>query len=641
MKLSKRILACTACLAVATTMLTATYASADVVETAKPLSEAPEFRKNGIDLTADDVFSCVSALPDRPTVGISVQMGQSYNFRDAMYMPDVKGDSTGTYVEGDTNNKYTLSYSYSPWAHFYVSAAQVATTLDGKKITTKKGADNPVGVKQPGGAPNIYMDAEGNVVDVPDINNIPEGVTQYFQASELKDAVITGNGTFKAAIVNHNFATDMNDTPGINMLSLTSNIGYFDGKVSNKAFTVDASALKSAVAEAEAFLPTLQTELEELKKAAEGGSAEESTEEATEAVTEETTDEAAVAAEEPTEEVTEATGEETTEAEATVEEKIAKLEENIAALEAAIASGKEAVANDGKALPSDYSLKVDSMTANFYDSAESYEAGTPDRSIPVKGFTTRTGYDEASGNSNFTEYNIIDVYGDSKKMSEYGTGIESVTKDDNGIYSAYFTGDKSVLRDDGDLDAIGALQGACTVDLPQYAMEVEFTVNNADVFAAQAAVDSSLEAVSEAMTNAGGLVWAALDSAIAEAEAINKDEYTAASYDKMMAAVEAGKAVKAKFENGEEVTQDEIDAATEAIKAAIAALEPIATNPSDTPSGGDIGNSNTPSDGGNNNGSGSGNSATDANPGTGAGIAVTASMAVLVAAGYVITRKRK
>lgn len=638
MKLSKRILACTACLAVATTMLTATYASADVTETAKPFSEAPEYRKNGIDLSANDVFSCVSALPDRPTVGISVQMGGSYTFRGLYSDVDVTLDSAGTYVDGDANNKYKLTYTYTPWAHYYVHAAQVASTSDGKKITSKRGADQTVGVIQPGGAPNIYMDADGNVVDVPDTNNIPEGVIQYFQESELKDAVITGNGTYKAAIVNHDFDSDSDDEgAGFNMLSLTSNVGYFNGQVSNKAFKVDASALKSAVAEAEAFLPTLQTELEELKKTAEGGSAEEPTEEATEAVTEEATDEAVAAAEEPTEEVTEAAGEETTEAEATVEEKIAKLEENIAALEAAIASGKEAVANDGKALPSDYSLKATPTVANFYDSKESYEAGVPDRNVSIKGYTTRSPYDGSDKTYDFTEVNIVDTYSD-KKFTDFGTGIESVTLNDNGTHSAYISGDKSVVKDDGQLDAIGALHGASTVAMPKYALEVEFTVSDADVFAAQAAVDSSLEAVSEAMTNAGGLVWAALDSAIAEAEAINKDEYTSASYDKMMAAVEAGKAVKAKFENGEEVTQDEIDAATAAIKEAIASLEPIAPDPTNDPN---VGSSGTQQPSSDNGGNGSGNSSTDANPGTGAGIAVTASMAVLVAAGYIITRKRK
>lgn len=638
MKLSKRILACTASLAVATTMLTATYASADSEVTAKNFSEAPEFRKNGIDLSMDEVYSTSTVLPDKPTVGISFQMGQTYYYRGGFSDKDVTENSS-VYVDGE---KLTFTYTLSPWAHFYVHAAQVNKTSDGKKLTTKRGADTTIGVAQPGGAPNIYMDANGNVVDVPDTNNIPEGAIQYFQESELKDAVITGNGTFKAAIVNHDFASDMNDKPGFNMLYLSSNIGYFDGKVSDKAYTVDASELSTAVAEAEAFLPTLKAELEELKKLAEEPATQEPTAEpATEDSTEEVT-------EDLTEEVTEAAPEEATESEVSIDEQIATLENNIAALEAAIASGKEAAANDGAALASDYSLKISSMNVNCYDTKDSYDLGTPDRVVPVKGFATRSPLNTTNGSTtyNFSEYNIVDTYSD-KGFTSYGNGIGSVTTE-NGLTTGYMTGDSSVLLSDGQLDGIGGLvslsDAGCTMQLPKYALEVEFTVDDAEVFGMQAAIDSSLESVSTAMREAGGLVWSALDSAIADAEAINKDEYTTTSYDALMAAVEAGKALKAKADNGEEVTQEEIDAATEAIRNALAALEPIAVGgQTNTPGGTDGGNSNNPqtTNGGSNNGSGNGNSSTDANPGTGAGVAVTASMAVLVAAGFVISRKRK
>lgn len=627
MKLSKRILACTASLALAVSMLSATYASADLEETAKPFSEAPEFRKNGIDLKADEVFSTSTALPDRPTVGISFQMGQTYYYRGGFSDKDVTTTSSA-YVDGE---KYAFTYTLSPWAHFYVHAAAVSYTSDGKKLATKRGSDTTIGVAQPGGAPNIYMDANGNVVDVPDTSNIPEGVIQYFQEAETKDAVIGADGTYKAAIVNHDFAADKNSAPGFNMLYLSSNIGYFDGKVSDKPFAVSASALNTTITEAEAFVADLKADLDELKN-----SSEDPTEPTTEELTEETTDDVAAAAEEPTEAPTDANGDDAN------AEKIAQIEENIANIEAAIAEAKETAVNDGKTLPSDYSLKITGMNVNCYDSKDAYDAQTPDRTVPVKGFSTRSPLNTTNSNTtyNFSEYNIVDTYSD-KGFNTYGSGIGSVTTTD-GLTTGYMTGDSSALLSDGQLDGIGGLvtlsTEGCTMQLPTYALEVEFTVEDTEVFGMQAAIDSSLENVLAALKDAGALVWSELDSAIAKAEAVNKDEYTSASYDKMMAAVEAAKALKAKFENGEEVTQEEIDAATQAINDAYNALEPIAPDPTNAPNAGSSGTQQPSSDNG---GNGSGNSSTDTNPSTGAGIAVTASMAVLVAAGFVISRKRK
>lgn len=64
MKLSKRILASVASLAVAATMLSATYASAaDVEVELASISTAPELRKNGIDLKPSEVYSTVKELP--------------------------------------------------------------------------------------------------------------------------------------------------------------------------------------------------------------------------------------------------------------------------------------------------------------------------------------------------------------------------------------------------------------------------------------------------------------------------------------------------------------------------------------------------------------------------------------------------
>lgn len=633
MKLSKRILASVASLAVAATMLSATYASAaDVAYEAPSISTAPEFRKNGIDLKANEVYSTLKELPTQPTVGVSVQMGASYCFRNAFSAPSTETTTTSFIpnADGTDTDKFKLTIKSSTWSAFFVHAAQVAYTADGIELVNKKGsAPSPIAVAQPGGD-NIYKDAKGNEVVVTDTNNIPDGVVQYFKEAELVDATIKGAGTYKAAIVGHDFQND-GDMPGFNWLMLTSNVGYYDGLVSNQAYTVSADALNKTVKEAKDFLETLKAQLEDLKDIAAEEPSEDPTEEPSEEPSEDPTEESS---EEPSEEPTEAENDD-------IQAEIEELETNIANLESAIATAEAAAKNAGKTLAKDYHLKISSMKVNGYNSANAYTSGKPDMTYNVPVFTTGTS--GGADDYNFSEYNAVNVYSKDKGYIDY---TATSTIDEDGNHSGYITGTYKGDTTDGSFDAIGAsvraTDNGATAALPTYALEVEFTIadGDADVFGYQGAIDDAQTAVATAVQEAGGLVWSNLNDAIAKAEAVDSSKYTTTSYEALMAAVQAGKDLIAKYENGEDVTQEEIDAATAAITEAYDALEPVAIDeptPTEDPSNDDT---KTPTDGSGNDSNGSG-SATDSNPSTGAGLAVTGAMALLVGAGFTISRKRK
>lgn len=630
MKLSKRILASVASLAVAATMLSATYASAaDVEVELASISTAPELRKNGIDLKPSEVYSTVKELPTEPTVGISFQMGGSFHYRGG-FNAMTKQDKSSAYANGE---KFTVVRNLTPWAYFYVHAAQISQTDDGVLLMTKNGkAAKTIALEQPGGAANVYY-LNGEKLENVDPENIPEGAVQYFQEAEVVDATITGAGTYKTALVGHDFSKDT-DTPGFNMFTLTTNVGYFDGLVSNNAYVVNADSLKGIITAAEEFLPTLEQQLEALKAEVENPTeAEEPTE------SEEPTD-AEEPTEAPTDEAEPAEGDELT-----IEEKIAKTEQDIATIKAELENAKAAATKAGTKLASDYSLEISKMTYKGYNSAEAYEAGTPDIVVDVPGFVVATdGRDEYY---NFPEYYLANVYGD-KGFQNLGNGIGSVTKNEDGKYTGYIQG--NIKSTDGTVDSIGVKYGdsgaAKPELLPSYALEVEFTIDEgkADVFGYQGDINKSATALTAAVAEAGGLVWNPLTDAIEKAEAVDSSKYTTASYEALMAAVQAGKDLIAKYENGEKVTQEEINAAAEAINAAYDALEPLeidvpATTDGDDDNGSDA--TTAPSDGSGNGSNGSGSSATDSNPSTGAGVAVTGAMALLVGAGFTISRKRK
>ncbi len=620
MKLSKRVLASVASLAVAATMMSATYASAaDVTYEAPSISTAPELRKNGIDLKANEVFSTLKELPTQPTVGVSVQMGKSYCFRNAFSAPSVEDKGKSFFSNGDM---FTLVTKSSTWSAFFVHGAAVAYTADGVELLNPSGsAPRTIGVAQPGGE-NEYRDKDGNIVEVTDTNNIPEGVIQYFKEAELVDATITGAGTYKAAIVGHDFQND-GEIPGFNWLMLTSNVGYFDGQVANQAYTVNADALNTTVKEAKEFLATLKANLEDLK-----AKAEENPTEATEAT-------------DPTD-PTDPTAPTDPAKDDDIQAEIAALEENIANLESAIANAEAAAKNAGKTLAKDYHLKISSMKVNGYNSTDAYKAGTPDMTYDVPVFTTSTS--GGPEDYNFSEYNAVNVYSGDKGYKDL---TAAPTKGEDGKMSGYITGAYKGTATDDTFDAIGASVRAsdngATAALPTYAIEIEFTVadGDADVFGYQGAINNAQTEVAEAVEAAGGLVWSKLNDAISSAEAVDSSKYTTASYEALMAAVQAGKDIIAKYENGEDVTQEEIDAAAEAITAALDALEPLAIDtpvPSEDPTDKDEPTTAASTTNGGNDGNGTG---TDDNPNTGAGIAITGAMALLVGAGFTISRKRK
>lgn len=634
MKLSKRILASVASLAVAATMLSATYASAADVEYETPsISTAPELRKNGIDLKADEVYSTLKELPTQPTVGISVEMGSSFNYRSPFSMPSKETTSSKFLPSGD---KFKLTIKSSQWSAFFVHAAQVAYTAEGVGLVNAGGKPTTIPVAQPGGAGNVYYytdkngDPVGDEVTVTDTDNIPDGVTQYFKDAELVDATITGAGTYKAAIVGHDFQND-GATPGFNWLMLTSNIGYFDGLVANEAYTVNADALNTTVKEAKEFLAILKANLEDLK--------------AIDVDDEDPTD-----AEEPTdaEDPTEADVEDPTDAEETVESndiqaEIAELETNIANLESAIATAEAAAKNAGATLDKDYHLQISSMKVNGYNSAESYEAGTPDFSYSDLPFTTAVSGN--NGEYNFSEYNVINKYSGDKGYKDFAS---APTIDEDGNHTGYITGTYRGVGSEDTFDTFGgsiqASDNGATAALPTYALEIEFTIDEgkADVFGYQGAIDDAQVEVVAAVQAAGGLVWSNLNDAISKAEVVDSSKYTTSSYEALMAAVQAGKDLIAKYENGEDVTQEEIDAAAEAINAAYLALEPLSIDtpdPSEDPADKDEPTTASTTNGGDNGGNNGG--ATDSNPSTGAGVAVTGAMALLVGAGFTISRKRK
>ncbi|MCC8191833.1 MAG: carboxypeptidase regulatory-like domain-containing protein [Ruminococcus sp.] len=449
-----------------TVCLSATTVSAeDTTYELENISSAPELRKNGIDLKASEVYSTAKELPTQPTVGIAVQMGTTYSYRNAFSEPLVEStESAYVLVDGDgtTGNgtdKYEIYYKSSTWSHFFVHGAAVAYTDEGVLLYNKKGkAATTVAFAQPGGS-NVYYDENGNEVEVTDTDNIPDGVTQYFKKAELVDATITGAGTYKAAIVGYNFQ-DTDDTMGFNMLYLTSNIGYYDGKVANSTYSVDATALITAVEKAKSTLETLKAECEELR--------------------------------------------------ADTNYDFEELEANIAALEEAIAAGEAAAEYDGTALESDYHLNISSMTVYGYDSAEAYEAGTPDETYAVPGFITSTS--GVSGNYNFSEYNIVNVYSADKGFPNL-TSIP--TEDEDGNMSGYTTGTVKYDTTDGTLDAIGysvrASSSGATSTLPTYALEIEFTIaeGDADVFGYQENVDTALVSINTALASASKLISSA------------------------------------------------------------------------------------------------------------------------------------
>lgn len=676
MKLSKRVLAVTCMMAVAASTLTATFASADeAYEVTKHIATVTGDRQVGYGVSVDQVYSTVKEIPDDPFVGISVQMA-GYTYRNSIVPEsaaeyskygDTANNSATFYLNG---TKYAFSCNTSSWAYLNENSLCQFTEVNGIKTTDKRGDAKTIGVTQPDGL-YYYYDASGNQVSVDSaFEELPEGTTIYVKTAQVNDATIgdpvsvseDGTATYVTSIVGHDFTTDTiadnggkgdNYFAGFRMLKLISNIGYFDGKVNTKSYSVDATELKSAISEVEAYLPVKQAELEDLKNQLAN---EEATTEA-EATTE-SDDTTAEAVETTTEaEATTAAAEDET----TLEEKIAETEAQIAELESALADAKTAAAADGDTLDSDFDLAVNNIKINLYDSAETYSAKTPDRTVSVSGFLTSS-EEGATKYYNFTQYDLINEYSKVSSLDALTGRPSTSVKDDNGNSKGYITGTLQTNTREGEsfytvtgLDYLGSSDdpnnpAGATIAMPKYALEITFEVNNSEtaVFNEAVAVDNASTALTTAMADAGGVIVSELKTAIENAKAnYSASDYITESFANLTAAIEAGEALLAKYEaDSSSVTQDEINAAVAAIEAAILALEPLDVSGGDT---GDESSDTDSSSGTSSSGSDStttstsngGTTATDSNPSTGAGVAVSAATALLVGAGFVISRKKR
>ena len=489
MKLFKRILALVISMSVAVTMISTTYASAYSIRYEAPsISTAPEFRKNGIDLKANEVYSTLKDLPTEPTVGISVQMGSSYNYRDSFSIPNLEYTSSTYLPSGD---RFSLTIKSSAWSAFFVHAAQVAYTADGVKLVNKNGTV-----------------ASTIAVAQPDFNNV-----------ELVDATITGAGTYKAAIVGHDFQND-GSIPGFNWLMLTSNVGYNDGLVSNQKYTVYAYDLNATIREADRLLATLKANLMYL-----------------------------------------------TAVNADLEAR--KLEIYITNLESAISKAESAAKNVGKTLSTDYHLEISSMKVNGYNSARSYSAGIPDMTYNVPNVVTDVNLAEDS--YNFSEYNIVNVYrwntdaiGASVNASSSGAIIALPTY----ALEVEFTideGDADVFGYQGDINKANNALKATVEKASKFNYELLDKIGTVSGFKTSSVSSSAVKLTWNKVSGAQGYIVYKYDNAKKTWVRVAKTKTTANTYtvSKLASGTSYKFAVKAyKTVNGKEVTSSSFPTVT-------------------------------------------------------------------------------
>ena len=98
----------------------------------------------------------------------------------------------------------------------------------------------------------------------------------------------------------------------------------------------------------------------------------------------------------------------------------------------------------------------------------------------------------------------------------------------------------------------------------------------------QAAIDKSLDEIKAVCSELGILIWGELNGYIETAEGMDFTKYTADSWAALEDVIAEAKDLKQRYDNGEAVTQEQIDAATEKLKAAINALKEATEKVDDT-----------------------------------------------------------
>lgn len=145
---------------------------------------------------------------------------------------------------------------------------------------------------------------------------------------------------------------------------------------------------------------------------------------------------------------------------------------------------------------------------------------------------------------------------------------------------------KAIIDDDAELAVIQGKNPSMTVEEIKTALTDAYnsansvygkygnvqSLSKSTVTQAQKYLDDALAAIKKVCSDLGILIWGELNGYIEVAEGLDFTKYTADSWAAVEAAVAEAKTLKEKYSNNETVTQSEIDAAAEKLRAAIDAL---------------------------------------------------------------------
>lgn len=146
-----------------------------------------------------------------------------------------------------------------------------------------------------------------------------------------------------------------------------------------------------------------------------------------------------------------------------------------------------------------------------------------------------------------------------------------------------------VLNDANELAAIQGNNPSLTVDQIKEKLNAAYTsaksvfdkygnykaLSKSLITDPQAALDKALADLKAVCSELGILIWGELNGYVETAEGMDFTKYTEDSWAAVEKAVAEAKALREKYENGEAVTQEQIDAVTSKLKAAIDALKEV------------------------------------------------------------------